>query len=139
MSAVVSRPPTRKRRPSCSACSAWRQLRREISGGAFQRERRLAIDVLQIAVTTHNVEAGRVELGRGINAPLEPGRVLPRIRWNQRFFGSAVGIREVGGDRRAFGDVEITVLQKRDLLPRVESGVFGSFGLAAAWQDRPTL
>src|SRR5262249_61046966 len=45
-----------------------------------QRKRRLAVDVLQIAVAAHHIEASRVELGRGIKAPLEPGRMLPPIR-----------------------------------------------------------
>src|SRR6266513_6279588 len=55
------------------------QLRCEISGGTLHRGWRLAIDVLQSAVTAHHVEARRVELGRGIEAPLEPNRMLPRL------------------------------------------------------------
>ena len=68
------------------------QLRCEILSRAFQRYGRLAIDVLQSAVAAHHVKARRVELGRGIEAPFEPGRMLARLRRDQRVFPGSVGI-----------------------------------------------
>src|SRR6516225_6632043 len=59
------------------------QLSCEILGGAFQCHLRLAIDVLQSAMAAHDVEARCVELGRGIEAPFEPGRILARLGRDQ--------------------------------------------------------
>jgi len=139
MSAVVKRPPTRNGRPSLQRLLGVTQLRREIAGGAFQCGRGFAVNVLQVAVAPHDVEAGRVELGRGIEAPFEPGRIIAGLGRDQRVLAGAVGIRQIGRDRRALADLEIAVLQQRDLLPWIEIGVLTRLGLAGARQDRPAV
>ena len=53
MSAVVSRPPTRKGPPILQRLLRMTELRREIGGGAFQRHLRLAVDVLQSCLVGH--------------------------------------------------------------------------------------
>jgi hypothetical protein len=128
-----------KRSPVLQRLLGMTQLRHEILSGAVQCDRGFAIDVLQVAVATHHVEAGRVEFGRHIKTPFEPGRALPRIGWDQRVLGGAIGVGEISDDCRALGDLEVAVLEQRDLLPWVEPGVLRRLSLTGAWQDRPAV
>ena len=50
------------------------QLGLEVLAGAFDGDRRLAVDVLQVTMAAHDVEARRVELHGDVEAPFQPRR-----------------------------------------------------------------
>src|SRR5215217_4576299 len=111
------------------------QLRLEVLAGAFDGDRRLAVDVLQVAVAAHDVEAGRVKLHGDVEAPFQPRRAQPAVARNQPVVVGAVGVGEIGDNGRALGDGEVAVLQHGDLLAWIYTRELSRLGLAGARQD----
>lgn len=104
----------------------------KVVGSLLHDIRSAAVDVcepLARAMPSHHVEARRVELGDIEEAPFKPfGLGLWRL-WQKAPLARRVGAGEVGDDRRALADCQVSILQKRNFLPRIERGALRCLGL----------
>ena len=128
-------PPVRERRLDMP------QLPAKIFACLRDNFRRDAIDGPQRigAMAAHHIEARRVELGDDKETPLEPARIVALRFRNQGFARRGIGAGQIGDNGGTLADREVAVLQQRNLLSRIEPGVFRGLGLAGARTDRPDL
>ena len=91
------------------------------------------------AMAAHHVKAGGIQFRDDEEAPLQPGGIVARGFRDQRALRRRIHARQVGDDRGALADAEVAVLQQRNLLARIEPGVFRGLGLARPRSDRLRL
>ena len=87
-------------------------------------------------MAAHHVKAGRIQLRDDKETPFQPRGILTGGFRNQRAFRRGVHSRQVGNDCGALADGKVAVLKQRNLLARIELGVFRGLGLARSRPDR---
>ncbi len=139
MSALVNWSPIRYLRAVRQRHFDMPELLAEILRGLADHFGRVAVDVREAleagggASQRGLVESSSATMKKHHSGHRAKSRGLDR---HQRNIGTGIGARQVGDDRSALPDREVAVLQQRDLLPRIELGVFRGLGLARARQDR---